>query len=66
MQTTNIITIDLPKKTDAFIAGNKLKNIPGIKGVSMVTLQQLRVKYDIRKTTADSIAAIVNGTIDKH
>lgn len=40
MQTTNTITIDLPKKTDAFIGGNKLKGMPGIKGIGVVTVQQ--------------------------
>lgn len=66
MQTTHTITIDLPGNTDAFIAGSKLKDLPGIKGISVVTVQQLKVKYDNHKTTADNITAVVNGTIDKH
>lgn len=55
MKWKAFVDIDLPAKTDAFIQSNKLQLVSGVITAGVVTAQKLRVKYDLRKVSAEEI-----------
>lgn len=63
MKRTDTINIELPGTVDVFSIAPKLAKIEGIKSVSLVTCQQLRVRYDVRKIKSKTILLTTGGKV---
>ncbi len=61
MKRKAYMEVILPDTTDAFEAVKELEGIEGILSVSIVTAQQIRVKYDASKLAPEQITEQVNG-----
>jgi hypothetical protein len=46
--------------TDAFTTGSKLKSLKGIMGISIVTCNKLRIKYNNKQIDEQKIITLIN------